>query len=53
MVRVVDLDMDMLVVGEHRLIGMGPILGIASHWDPRNRMCLMHLGVDSSLDAIE
>ena len=53
MAFVVELDINMLAVGEHRAIGIGPVLGIVSHWDPHNRMCSVRLMVDSSLDAIE
>ena len=50
MAFVVDLDMDMLVVGEHRLVGVGPVLDIVSCEDPHNMMCLVFQAVDSPLD---
>ena len=50
MVFVVDLDMYMLVVGEHRLVGFGPVLGTVSCEDPQNMMCLVFHVVDSPLD---
>ena len=53
MVFVVDLDMDMLVVGEHRLVGFGPILDIVSCEDPHNMMRLVRLVMDSLLDENE
>ena len=52
MAFVVDLDMDMLVVGEHRLVGLGPVLDTISCEDPHNIMCSVHLVMDSPLDEI-
>ena len=53
MAFVVDLDMDMLVVGAHRLVGIGPVLDTISCEDPHNMMCSVLLVMDSSLDEIE
>ena len=53
MAFVVDLDMDKLVVGENRAVRIGPILGIVSCWDPRNRMYSMLLAMDSPLDELK
>ena len=51
MVYVVGLDVDVLVVvGEYRLVGFGPVLGIVSCEDPRGMMCLVFHVVDSPLD---
>ena len=50
MAFVVELDMDMLVVGEHRLVGLGPVLGTVSCKDPHNKRCLVFQAVDSPLD---
>ena len=45
---------DMLVVvGEHRLVGFGPVLDTVSCEDPHSKMCLVFLTVDSPLDEIE
>ena len=52
MAFVVDLDMYMSVVGEHRLVGFGPVLGTVSCEDPYNMMCLVFRAVDSPLDEI-
>ena len=52
MAFVVDSDMDMLIVGEHRAVGIGPALGIVSCEDPHNMMCLVFHVVDSTLDEI-
>ena len=49
----VGLGTRMLVVGEHRAVGMGPVLGIVSHWEPHNRMYLVLLAMDSPLDEVE
>ena len=51
MAFVVELVVDMLVVvGEYRLVGVGPILGIVSCEGPHNTMCLVFHAVDSPLD---
>ena len=48
---VVGLVVDMLVVvGEYRLVGFGPVLGTVSCEDPHNKMCLAIHAVDSPLD---
>ena len=48
---VVELVVDMLVVvGKHRLVGFGLVLGIVSCEDPHNMMCLVCHAVDSPLD---
>ena len=52
MAFVVDLDMHKLVVGEHRIVGLGPILGTVSCEDPHNKMCLVIHAVDSMLAEI-
>ena len=45
---------DMLVVvGDCRLAGFGPVLGIVSCEDPRSKMCLVFHVVDSLLDETE
>ena len=38
MALVVGLGMDMVVVGEHKVVVMGPILDIVPCWDSCNRM---------------
>ena len=53
MAFVVDFDMDMLVVGEYRLVGFGPVLDIVSCWDPRNMRYLLLHAMDSPLDESE
>ena len=53
MALVVGLGMDMLVVGEHKVVGMEPVLGIVSCWDPHNRMYSVLLAVDSPLDELK
>ena len=54
MAFVVGLVVDMLVVvGEYRLVGFGPVLGIVSCEDPHSMMCLVFHAVDSPLDEIE
>ena len=50
---VVGLGMDTLVVRGHRAVEMESILGIASCWDPRNRMYSVLLAVDSLLDELK
>ena len=50
MTFVVDLDMDVLVVGECRLVGIGLVLGTVSCEDPQNMMYLVFHAVDSPLD---
>ena len=52
MTLVVDLGMDMVVVGEHKVV-VGQVLGIVSCWDPCNMMYLMLLTVDSPLDKLK
>ena len=49
----VDLDMDMSVVGEHRLVGFGSVSDTISCEDPHNMMCLVFHAVNSPLDEIE
>ena len=45
--------MDMLIiVGEHRLVGFGLVLGIVSCEDPHSMMCLVIHAVDSPLDEV-
>ena len=52
MACVVGLVVDMLVVvGEHRLVGFGPVLGIVSCEDPHSKICLVFHAVDSPLDV--
>ena len=50
MASVVELDMYDLVVGDCRLVGIGPVLGTVSCEDPRSIMCLVFHAVDSLLD---
>ena len=52
MAVVVDLDMDMSVVGEHRLVGFGPVLGNVASEGPHSKMCLVFHAVDSPLDVL-
>ena len=52
MAFVVDLDVERLVVGVHRLVGLGPVLDTVSCEDPQNMMCLVFHAVDSPLDEI-
>ena len=40
----------LVVVGDCRLVGFGPVLGIVSCEDPRGMMCLVFHVVDSPLD---
>ena len=49
----VDLDMDTVVVGEPKAIGMGPVSSIVSCRDPHNKMYSVFLVVDSPLDEVE
>ena len=51
MALMVGLGMDMAVVGGHKVVVMGLILGIVSCWDPCNMMYLMPHVVDSPLDG--
>ena len=44
--------MTLVVVGEYRVVVMGPVLGIVSCWDPRNRMYSVLLTMDSPLDEL-
>ena len=50
MASMVDLGMYNLIVGDCRLIEVGPALGTISCEDPQNRMCLVLHMVDSPLD---
>ena len=50
MAFVVGLDVYKLVVGNCRLVGVGPVSGTVSCEDPQNRMCLVFHAVDSPLD---
>ena len=50
MALVVGLDMDMTIVGEHKVVVMGLVLGIFSCWDPCNMMYSVLFAMDSSLD---
>ena len=50
MAFVVGLDMSKSVVGDCRLVGIGPVLDIVSCEDPQNMMCLVFHAVDSPLD---
>ena len=50
MAFVVDLDMGKSVVGEHRLVGLGPVLDTVSCEDPHGKMYLVFHAVDSPLD---
>ena len=53
MAFVVESVVDMLVVmGDCRLVGFGPVLGIVSCEDPHSKMCLVFHAVDSLLDEI-
>ena len=52
MAFVVDLDMGKSVLGDCRLVGVGPILDTISCEDPHSMMCLVFHVVDSSLDKI-
>ena len=47
---VVDLDMDVLVVEDCRLVGLGPVLDTVSCEDSQNKMCLVFHAMDSLLD---
>ena len=40
------------IVGDCRLVGIGPILDIVSCGDPHSKMCLAFHAVDSPLDEI-
>ena len=40
----------LVVVGDFRLAGFGPVLGIVSCEDPHSMMCLVFHAVDSPLD---
>ena len=54
MAFVVGLVVDMLVVvGEYRLVGFGPVLDTVSCEDPHNMMCSVHLVMDLLLNEIE
>ena len=53
MALVVGLGMDTMVVGEHRVVVMGPVWGIVPCWNPCNRRYWMLLVVDSPLDELE
>ena len=50
MASVVELDMYDLVMGDCRLVGIGPVLGTVSCEDPQNKMFLVFHAVDSPLD---
>ena len=53
MAFVVESVVDMLVVvGDCRLVGFGPVLDTVSCEDPHNMMCLVFHVVDSLLDEI-
>ena len=41
----------LVVVGEHRLVGFGLVLGIVSCEDPHSMMCLEFRAVDSPWDV--
>ena len=43
MALVVGLDMGMVVIGDHKVVVVGLVLGIASCWDPHNMMYLEHV----------
>ena len=53
MALVVGLGMDMVIVGEHRVFVMGPIMGIVSCWNPCNRIYSRLLIVNLSLDELK
>ena len=52
MVCVVGLDVDVLVVGDCRLVGLEPVLDTFSCEDLHNKMCLVFHAVDSPSDEI-
>ena len=49
----VGLDMDTVVVGEHRVVVARPVLDIVSCWDPCDMMYSVLLVVDSPLDELK
>ena len=53
MAFVVESVVDMLVVvGDCRLAGFGPVLGIVSCEDPHSKMCLVFHAMDLLLDVL-
>ena len=42
----------LVVVGDCRLAGFGPVLGIVSCEDPHSKMCLVFHAVGSPLDVL-
>ena len=53
MTLVVGLGMDMAIVGKHKVVVMGPALGIVSCWNPCNMMYSVLVAMDSSLEELK
>ena len=53
MALVVGLDMDMMVVVDHIVVGVGSVLGIVSHLDPHSMMYLTHHSMGLPLDKLK